>query len=61
MNIFSNLPENLKDEVFEVIASSNDLTIERIVSKGHTSPEIGWYEQVAHQPPLCVRLFVSAL
>ena len=55
MNIFSDLPENLKEEVFEVIASSNSLTIERIVSKGHTSPETGWYEQEKHEWVMVVK------
>lgn len=49
MNIFSDLPDDFAEEVFEVLASSDDLTIERIVSKGHTSPEKGWYEQEKHE------------
>lgn len=44
-NIFSSLPEDLSAEVFEDIVSSENVRIERIVSKGHTSPESGWYDQ----------------
>ncbi|MBB3063317.1 cupin domain-containing protein [Microbulbifer rhizosphaerae] len=44
-NIFSSLPEDLSAEVFEDIVSSESVRIERIVSKGHTSPESGWYDQ----------------
>jgi len=55
MNIFSDLPNDLSEEVFEVMASSNDLTIERIVSKGHTSPETGWYEQEKHEWVMVVK------
>lgn len=49
MNIFSDLPQDLSEEVFEVLASSNDVIIERIISKGHISPETGWYEQERHE------------
>lgn len=44
-NIFSALPDNLDAEVFETLLDSDKLTIERIVSKGHTSPKTGWYDQ----------------
>ncbi|PCJ62619.1 MAG: cupin [Planctomycetota bacterium] len=44
-NIFENIPENLEDENFEKIIRSENVVIERIVSKGHTSPENGWYDQ----------------
>ena len=44
-NIFNNLPKELKDEIFENIISKDSLKIERIISKGHTSPKSGWYEQ----------------
>ncbi|MGL6161553.1 cupin domain-containing protein [Microbulbifer sp.] len=44
-NLFSSLPKDLSAEVFEDIVSSESVRIERIVSKGHTSPESGWYDQ----------------
>lgn len=44
-NIFKNIPENLNNECFEEIIRSENVVIERIVSKGHTSPENGWYDQ----------------
>lgn len=44
-NIFSNMPKDLKDEIFENIISKNSLKIERIISKGHSSPKSGWYDQ----------------
>ncbi len=44
-NIFDSLPEDLSVEVFEDIVRSPTVRIERIVSKGHTSPETGWYDQ----------------
>ena len=44
-NLFANIPETLGDEFFETLASSGDTRIERIVSRGHASPESGWYDQ----------------
>ena len=44
-NIFNNTPKDLTDEFFENIILSNNIKIEKIVSKGHTSPKFGWYEQ----------------
>ncbi|MBE9117999.1 cupin domain-containing protein [Lusitaniella coriacea LEGE 07157] len=43
-NIFEGLPKNLGEEVFEILAKSETVKIERIISKGHTSPKIGWYD-----------------
>ncbi|MDU9048668.1 MAG: cupin domain-containing protein [Candidatus Electrothrix sp. Rat3] len=50
-NIFSSLPSDPKHEVFDELlragqaGNARTLRIERIVSKGHTSPETGWYDQ----------------
>ena len=48
-NLLSDLPENLDDEVFESILESTHVRIERIVSRGHVSPEQGWYDQDEHE------------
>lgn len=44
-NIFSGLPNDLEDEQFDELLRKKKIRIERIVSKGHTSPETGWYDQ----------------
>ena len=44
-NIFSNIPSELPNEIFEDIIITEKLRVERIVSKGQTSPDIGWYDQ----------------
>jgi len=44
-NIFKAIPKNLEAEVFERLVDSDGVRIERIVSKGHKSPESGWYDQ----------------
>lgn len=45
VNIFSSLPDNLEQESFEELLLHKNIKIERIVSKGHTSPKAGWYDQ----------------
>ena len=44
-NIFSDIPPNLPNEIFDDIVTTDQLRIERIISKGHTSPDKGWYDQ----------------
>ncbi len=44
-NLFESIPENLEQEIFESLVEKNQVKIERIISKGHTSPSQGWYDQ----------------
>ncbi|MDH3998017.1 MAG: cupin domain-containing protein [Desulfuromonadales bacterium] len=44
-NIFELMPENLDEEAFDLIVQNGQFKIERIVSKGHSSPASGWYNQ----------------
>ncbi|SFL18702.1 cupin 2 domain-containing protein [Nitrosomonas aestuarii] len=44
-NIFSAIPVKLEKEAFETLVSSSVVTIEKIISKGHRSPDGGWYDQ----------------
>lgn len=44
-NLFESLPEDISKEVFSEIIQGENIRIERIVSKGHSSPEAGWYDQ----------------
>ncbi len=44
-NIFDSIPDNLDVEVFDLLLQSNQLKIERIISKGQSSPKSGWYNQ----------------
>ncbi|ESP94333.1 cupin domain-containing protein [Pseudoalteromonas luteoviolacea] len=48
-SVFRDIPRDLSDEFFEVIASSDDVKIERIISRGHTSPQTGWYDQAQNE------------
>lgn len=45
MNLFDGLPADLPDELFETLAGAGDVRIERIVSRGHRSPDGFWYDQ----------------
>ena len=44
-NIFDDIPERLPSELIDVLAEAGDVRIERIVSRGHASPEDFWYDQ----------------
>lgn len=44
-NIFEAIPKEIEKEIFDEIIRSEKVRIERIISKGHTSPESGWYDQ----------------
>jgi len=48
-NIFDSIPTDLSSEVFEDLVSSDKVKIERIISKGQTSPDFGWYDQEQHE------------
>lgn len=44
-NLFEGIPSEFPEEVIETIAEGGSLRIERIISKGHSSPEGFWYDQ----------------
>jgi cupin 2 domain-containing protein len=48
-NFFADIPENLKDELIETILQASSFRIERIVSRGHRSPDGFWYDQDEHE------------
>ena len=54
-NIFSRMPDDLEKEVFDVLVRNDAITIERIISKGHRSPENGWYDQEKNEWVLVLR------
>ncbi len=43
MNIIDNIPDDLPEELIEILAQKENVRIERIVSRGHISPQ--WYDQ----------------
>ena len=44
-NLFAGIPQNLPDEQFDELVASPGVRIERIVSRGHASPDGFWYDQ----------------
>lgn len=44
-NIFNNIPAEIPEEIFQTIVQTQQVKIERIISKGHSSEEGFWYDQ----------------
>ncbi len=53
-NILSDIPGSLPDELVEIISENDTVRIERIVSRGHTSPDDFWYDQEQNEFVLLV-------
>ena len=54
-NIFENIPENISEEIYETLLKAKNLRVERIVSKGHSSPKDFWYDQDENEWVLVLR------
>lgn len=48
-NIFSSIPDHVEAEIFEDLLTHDNVRIERIISKGQSSPTQGWYDQKEHE------------
>lgn len=44
-NLLKHIPENLPVELFQTLWSKEELKIERIISRGHSTPDGQWYCQ----------------
>ena len=44
-NIFSDVPNEIPEEIFQTLIENKHIKIERIISAGHKSPKQGWYDQ----------------
>ncbi|MBT4329498.1 MAG: cupin domain-containing protein [Gammaproteobacteria bacterium] len=44
-NLLTTIPDEVEQELFDELIHSDNVRIERIVSKGQSSPESGWYDQ----------------
>jgi cupin 2 domain-containing protein len=49
VNLLSDIPVDLTDEVFQTLLITPGLRVERIVSLGHASPAGCWMEQDRHE------------
>lgn len=54
-NLFTNLPAELPEELFQTFLTTTHFRIERIVSAGHASPDGFWYDQDEHEWVLLVK------
>ncbi len=43
-NIFENVPEECKTEIFEILFEDKGLKLERIISEGQATPPGQWYD-----------------
>lgn len=48
-NLFDTIPGHLDRELFDTLVQSDTVQVERIVSRGHCSPERGWYDQARNE------------
>jgi cupin 2 domain-containing protein len=53
--LFQDIPVELPEENFDTICLSENVKIERIVSRGHASPEGFWYDQERNEFVLIVQ------
>ena len=44
-NIYTDIPKDLPDELLEKIIQNGSFKLERIISKGHSTPKGKWYDQ----------------
>jgi cupin 2 domain-containing protein len=44
-SLLKGIPDEFPEEIFDTICSTDNVKIERIVSRGHASPEGFWYDQ----------------
>ena len=54
-DLYADIPAHLPAELFEQILGAGSVRIERIVSRGHTSPGSGWYDQDSNEWVLVLR------
>jgi cupin 2 domain-containing protein len=54
-SIFDDIPAQLPEELFTTLGTSDRVQIERIVSRGHASPEGFWYDQDRNEFVLVVQ------
>jgi cupin 2 domain-containing protein len=54
-NLFEDIPGTLPEEFLQEILNRDNVRIERIVSRGHRSPEGFWYDQAWDEWVLVIR------
>ena len=54
-NLFSQIPSTLPEEIFQDLVKTDSVRIERIISKGHSTPCGDWYDQEENEWVLVVK------
>ncbi len=54
-NILDNIPTQISEEVFKNIFHTENIRMERIISKGQTTPEGEWYDQDKNEWVLIIK------
>tara|TARA_R110002074_G_scaffold251414_2_gene422945 strand:+ start:232 stop:552 length:321 start_codon:yes stop_codon:yes gene_type:complete len=54
-NILSNIPNDIPEEIVENLAATNSIRIEKVISKGQSSPDDTWYDQHENEWILVVK------
>lgn len=54
-NLFDRIPAELPEELFETLVRTEAVHIERIVSRGHATPEGEWHDQEHNEWVLLVQ------
>lgn len=54
-NVFSEIPDELPEELFQTIAKTPHFRVERIISRGHATPPGEWYDQDEHEWVLLIQ------
>ncbi len=60
-NVFKDIPEKMREEVFELLLQTPHLKLERIISKGHVTPPGRWYDQEMNEWVLLLKGSASLL
>ena len=54
-NLFSDIPVDVPEELFERLAGSDGVRVERIISDGQSSPAGFWYDQEQNEWVMVLR------
>ena len=48
-NLYTEIPDDIPEEIFQTLIKTDSIRIERIVSHGHISADNFWYDQDEHE------------
>ncbi|CAG22961.1 cupin domain-containing protein [Photobacterium profundum] len=54
-SLLTDIPSTLPSEIFQDLVKTDNVRIERIISKGHSTSDSDWYDQTEHEWVLVVK------